>query len=336
MIYKAFTKETEETIKTLKDLLKKSKSDSQKKLIQSDLKKVENGYIAEKENSYHLDFHLGESKNHILLHNIRLEHNDRIAQIDHILINRMGITLLESKSFKGILDIKEDGALSIDYGKYTKTLPNPIEQNNRHAIVLESLINDLFDLPLNVKTLGGLKFYTKVLINPKTSIKNKKLPDGFERADRYATSRLEEIDKMNPLTILKIAATMLSIDTAKELANFLIENNKPLVFDYTKKYHINSDSFSVEETPITYGKKREVQTDTKQTIFNCNKCKSTNLEVAYGRNYYFKCLDCDNNIPIKHTCKTPECKPRTKKRKNQFFKICEKCGIDELFYENKP
>ena len=128
---------------------------------------------------------------------------------------------------------------------------------------------------------------------------------------------------------------MLSIDTVKKLANFLIENNKPLNFDYTKKYHIRSNSFSVEDTSINYGKKKVIQTATEQTIFNCNKCKSQNLKVTYGRNYYFKCLDCGNNIPIKHTCKTSECKPRTKKRKNQFFKVCEKCGIDELFYENK-
>ena len=335
MIYKEFSKETEETIKTLKTLLRDSNSEAQKKLIQADLKKIENGYIAEKENSYHLDFHLGDSKNHILLHNIRLENNGKTAQIDHMLINRMGITLLESKSFKGILEIREDGSLSVNYGKYIKTFPNPIEQNNRHKIVVESLINDFFDLPLNVKALGGMKFYTKVLIDPRTSIKNKKLTDGYERSDRYATSRLEEIDKMNPLTVLKTAATMLTIDTAKELAKFLLKQNKPLTFDYTQKYRIKTNSSFIAEKSVNYEKKNEVSRDIQQTLFSCNKCKSTNLEVWYGRNYYFKCPDCENNIPIKHTCKTSSCKPRTKKRKLQFFKICEACGIDELFYENK-
>lgn len=335
MIYKEFSKDTEETIRTLNNLLQNSKSESQRKLIQNDLQKIENGYIAEKENAYYLDFHLGDSKHHILLHNIRLEYQNRTAQIDHILINRMGITLLESKSFKGILEIKDDGSLSISYGKYVKTFPNPIEQNNRHKIVVESLINDFFPLPLNVKTLGGIKFYTKVLINPKTSIKNKKIPEGYERADRYATSRREDIDKMSPLNVLKTAATMLNIDTVKELAKFLLKHNKPLTFDYSQKYHIKTNSSSVKEKSINYGKRDEISISVQPTLFNCHKCKSENLEVAYGRNYYFKCLDCANNIPIKHTCKTPDCKPRTKKRKNQFFKVCEKCGIDELFWENK-
>ena len=87
---------------------------------------------------------------------------------------------------------------------------------------------------------------------------------------------------------------------------------------------------TVQEKSITYN---NFQKSPIEHI--CTKCKSKNLEVAYGRNYYFKCLDCENNIPIKHTCNTPNCKPKTRKSKLQFFKVCEKCGIDELFWENK-
>ena len=51
MIFKEIdTKERE--IKTLKELLEKSNSESQKSLILKDLQSVENGYIAEKENAY--------------------------------------------------------------------------------------------------------------------------------------------------------------------------------------------------------------------------------------------------------------------------------------------
>lgn len=149
---------------------------------------------------------------------------------------------------------------------------------------------------------------------------------------------------MGVFKVLKTASKMMTIEKYIELAEFIIQNHKPIVFDYTKKYRIkaskNNNNYikeapTVQEKPISYGKKTEVQSDISKIVYACTKCKSQNLEVRYGRNYYFKCLDCDNNIPIKHTCNTPNCKPRTKKRKLQFFIVCETCGVDELFYENK-
>ncbi len=336
MIFKPFGNKTEEQIVLLRKLLQKSASVAQKKLIKLDLTKLENGYKSEKEHAYYLDFEFKDSKNIIVLHDIRLEHNGRTAQIDHILISRMEITVLESKSFTGDLTIKDDGALEVRYGKNKDTFPNPIEQNNRHKQVLESLINDQFDLQANTRFFGGLSFKSKILINPKTTIINKKLPENYERADSYITRRNKEVDNMSPLDVLKFASTLMSIEKAKKLAKFLMRHDKPLSFDYRKKYHIkpNADLF-VQEKPISYGKETSEPSSVNKIIYACSECKSTNLEVNYGRNYYFKCLTCTSNIPIRHTCNTANCKPKTKKKKLQFFKVCEVCGIDEVFWENK-
>lgn len=314
MLMKPLGNETQKQIDLLNDLLSKSNSDAQMKLIKSDLAKLKNGYISEKDNAYLLDFELKDSKNIVVLHDIRIEHNNRVAQIDHILISRLEVTVLESKSFSGTLTIKDDGSLLVTYGKNKNTYPNPIEQNRRHVQVLENLINDKFNLQTNTKLFGGLRFDAKVLINPKTTITNRKLPSGFERADSYLTKREKDIDNMSAIKVLSMASKIMTIDKVKELGEFLIQNNKPKSYDYKNKYRI--------------------KTSQKNEKYKCTKCESQNLQVNYGRNYYFKCLDCKNNIPIKHTCKTKDCKPKTKKRKLQFFKICEVCGIDEFFYEN--
>ena len=257
MIFKHFEDSTKKQISILKSLYQKSKSSAQKKLIEYDLKKLQNGHQSEKENAYYLDFHLGSSDNHILLHNIRLEHKGRTAQIDHILISRMGITLLESKSFKGRLSIKHDGSPSVAYGKHVTTFPNPIEQNNRHKIVINELINDYFDVPINAQIAGGINIYTKVLINPKTTIENKKLPDGYERADSFATARINEINKMSSLAVLKTAATMLTKRKMQELASFIVKHDKPISFDYRKKYiipHAQKDNSYIQEDNLDYNK----------------------------------------------------------------------------------
>jgi len=331
MIFKPFGSEVEEQINVLKKLFKDSKSEAQRKLIKSDLIKLENGYKAEKENAYYIDFEFKNSNNIIVLHDIRIEHNGRTAQIDHILLSRVEVTLLESKSFSGHLNIKEDGSLLVQYNNSYKTLANPIEQNKRHLLVLKDFINSKFELPQNTKIFGGISFQTKVLINPKTVLMNKTLPEGYERADSYISRRNNEIDKVSGLNVLKLASTMMSMDKVKELAKFLMMHHTPIKYDYSKKYPIKSTTSSyVREEPIRYN-----QPKADLLKYSCSKCNSRNLEVAYGRNYYFKCLDCGNNIPIKHTCNTPNCKPKTKKKKLQFFKVCELCGIDELFWENK-
>lgn len=261
MILKPLGKETEKQINILKGLLQKSDSFAQKKLIQTDLKRIENGYKSEKENAYYLDFEFKNSTHSIILHDIRLEYNGRTAQIDHIFIGRTGVTLLESKSFTGELTIKDDGSLLVKYGSNINTYPNPIEQNNRHAQVLQELINDNFDLQGNTKLLGGININSKVIINPKTTVKNKKLPDGFERADSFATERIKEIDKMGVFKILQTASKVMSMEKNIELAEFIIKNHKPIVFDYTKKYRMKtnqSDAGFVKEENIHYQKNKQV------------------------------------------------------------------------------
>ena len=123
-------------LKILEKLLEESTSDSQKELIKKDYYKLKNGYEAEKENSYLIDFYLKDSKNTIVLHDLRLDHDGLTAQIDHLLINRLEILILESKSFKGYLEIKKDNSLEVSYNGKITSYPNPLEQAKRHAEVV--------------------------------------------------------------------------------------------------------------------------------------------------------------------------------------------------------
>jgi hypothetical protein len=67
----------------------------------------------------------------------------------------------------------------------------------------------------------------------------------------------------------------------------------------------------------------------------CTHCHSTNLEVRFGRSYYFKCLDCDGNTAIKNTCRSCGGATKTKKRGPEFSAVCTSCGHDDLFFRNR-
>ena len=340
MIYKTIDSKEKEIAK-LKELLVKSNNAKQRAFIKADLQRIENGYKAEKDNAYYLDFYFKDNPRNILLHDIRIEHNGEVAQIDHIIINRLGIEVLESKSFSGELTIKADGSLNVKYGNKIQTFPNPIEQNNRHVKILSEFLKENMELPQNLK-LFGIPISSTVLINPKTTLTNDKLPKGFLRADSFITDWKSRVDKMGAITVFKTIGTIISLERAKDIANLLIKHHKAKYFDYEKKYSIKKDikkKSSIKPMQM-YMKESVLENPTiiknHNTNCLCSKCKSPNLEIRYGKyGYYFKCLFCNGNTAIKLTCSTSNCKPRLKKSKLNFYKICDICGANELFFKNK-
>ena len=244
MLFKDIDSKADE-INQLKHLLKLSKNPQQQALIKADLTRVENGYYAEKDNAYYLDFAFKDNPHNILMHDIRIEYKGKVVQIDHIIINRFGIEILESKSFTGTLTIKLDGSLNVEYGKKTKTFPNPIEQNNRHTKVLSDFIETHMELASNHK-LFGIPISSTVLINPKTTIRNHRLPKGFERADSFTTSRYESVDKMSAIEVPKSFGGIMKMERVKEIAEFLLKHHKPKSYDYSRKYPIKENIQTVQ------------------------------------------------------------------------------------------
>jgi hypothetical protein len=67
----------------------------------------------------------------------------------------------------------------------------------------------------------------------------------------------------------------------------------------------------------------------------CSHCRSVNVEVRFGRSYYFKCLDCGGNTAIKNACRTCGGVTKTQKRGTEFRAVCSKCGHADLFFRNR-
>jgi hypothetical protein len=66
----------------------------------------------------------------------------------------------------------------------------------------------------------------------------------------------------------------------------------------------------------------------------CRQCKGSHVAVAYGYNYFFRCLDCQGSTPIKESC--PGCGARLAVRKSgqQFYLDCRSCGTSALIFTN--
>ena len=238
-------------LKIVEKLLEESTSDSQKELIKKDYYKLKNGYEAEKENAYLIDFYLKDTKNTIVLHDLRLEYSGLTAQIDHILIHRLEILILESKSFKGYLEIKKDNSLEVSYNGKITSYPNPLEQAKRHAEVVKKIL-----IANNIISDGffsfGYEINTQVAINPNTTVKNETLPELFSKADIFITEWRKRNDNIGFIKAAKLLlAGMKSKDEILNIGNFLLSMHKPIEFDYQKKYKIAKKEDTIKKETIT-------------------------------------------------------------------------------------
>lgn len=92
-------------------------SDSQRKRVEEELRNCRAGLRGEKDVAYFIDFELKDAKNWAIIHDLRIEDDDRVAQIDHLLIDRMlNCYVLETKSFHAGLKITEEGRFAQAYG----------------------------------------------------------------------------------------------------------------------------------------------------------------------------------------------------------------------------
>ena len=206
-------------IKTLESLLEKSASEKQKALIKDELLKIKRGYEAEKQNAYFIDFYLKDSKNIIVLHDLRIEYEGNSAQIDHLLISRFGIELLESKSFSGKVTINNDNSFTVKYSKDVKSAPNPLEQSKRHAKLLSDFINNNFKFDKRIQALGGFPVLSNAVIKKKATEAQANLTAKQRRQNLKDSFAINEV--INAQHIAIVDDVMTTGATMNEIAKLL-------------------------------------------------------------------------------------------------------------------
>ncbi len=120
-----------------------------------------------------------DKKKYQLLKNVMLPTEDGSTQIDHIIISRHGIFVVETKNMKGwIFGSARQKQWTQKIFKHTYTFQNPLHQNYKHIKVLSSCLNmhesKLFsvvvfvgdstfktNMPSNVTHAGGLIRFIK-------------------------------------------------------------------------------------------------------------------------------------------------------------------------------
>lgn len=328
-------------IQQLEVLLNVANADQKNKITQ-ELRNLRAGIKAEQEAAYLIDFDLGKSQNTLVIHDLRLEIGGRIAQIDHLLINRtLNIFVLETKHFHAGLKITEDGEFMSwnDFKKCYEGMPSPFAQNERHIAVLNDALARI-DMPSKVGLRLSPVCHSYVLVSSKARIDRPKRFDTSRiiKSDMLAVTLDKFFDKAGVLEVVGSLARCLSTETLEKVGQTLLRMHRPASFDYAAKFGIQQGQQSsppvvakselAPQVVASSGKPADQHT--------CRDCKSTKLSVQYGKyGYYFKCGDCDSNTPIKISCGKNGHKERIRKDGLKFFRECSDCGSSDLFFVNQ-
>ncbi|WP_368235743.1 NERD domain-containing protein [Clostridium perfringens] len=241
-------KEFTENNKQLEDLkiLSEKVYGEKKKLIDRDIMYLTYGMEGEKNVSY-------EIKNSyipmLVLHDIRIEDGESVAQMDYILITKSFILVLETKALSGDITVNESGEF-IRYFKnragkvYRKEgIYSPVAQNERHVRILTEYLK-------KNKIIKKYPIYSCVVIANSKSVINK------YKAPKEIQSQIIKYDQLTSfikekLNYHKIKQDFKFLDKVEySIGKFLLENNKPIEFDYYKKYSLSEEDFIKKDSEV--------------------------------------------------------------------------------------
>lgn len=327
-------------IAQLEEMLKTS-DPTLRQRIEHELRIVRAGIKGEKESAYEIDFYFRNNKRVVVLHDLRIELNDRVAQIDHLVINPFHrFYVLETKHFAHGLKINEHGEFLRwnDWRKTYEGMPSPVEQNAKHVRVLKDALQEV-----GMKRPAAILPF--VLVSPSARIDRAPGVQAPEvvKADQFLKAYEADLDTFDKDVggLFGGVARALFGSSAEEIGTKLVEMHRPINIDYEARFlGPNKTAFQRRSSdqvaparPERHGMSPKAEGRAQGP--KCKACSSTELTVEYGKfGYYFKCQNCIANTAIKIGCGVDGHKERIRKQGTQFFRECSQCGSSSLFFEN--
>lgn len=206
--------------------------------IEQEIRQIKAGIRGEEEAAYEMRVHWGDHPGRMILHDLRIEHDGLVAQIDHLMINRLlDVWVCESKHFAEGVAINDHGEFTAFFGSKPYGVPSPIEQNAKHIAILDRFLSSgAVQLPTRLgfaikPTLRSLVLVSKGarISRPKAKVpgleclvKNDQMSQVIDRA----------IDESSPLAIAKVV----SPQTLEGLARQIAKHHKPASFNWAAKF----------------------------------------------------------------------------------------------------
>ena len=203
------------------------------------------GVVGERDAAYEIEFHFGKSTNYVTIHDLRLEHTGRVAQIDHLIINRvLQVWVCESKHFVDSVAINGQGEWTRSYRGRDYGVPSPIEQNKKHIDVLEDVFKSgAVSLPRRIFTMRP-ELLSLVLVSNNAVIKRPRSKvDGIDtviKAERLKTGIYDTWDDRVRTAVQRLVST----ETIERLGRELVALHRPIAVDWAARFGVGAPDTS--------------------------------------------------------------------------------------------
>jgi hypothetical protein len=276
-----------------------------------------------------------------VLHDLRLvdphqpEHTGQpgVAQIDHLLVHRLGMFIIESKATRGVITVRHDGHGGDHWTRGSEGMPSPIRQAERQAAFLRAFLQrnraDLLGkvrvgMRTVMKAIAGTdqRGFTNMPIQIIAAISDqgridakggwKPPTDPFRtflcKADTVAVhirSELSVHSDAAPLLAERRGAYgewSMSAAEARSVAEFLAANHQPLHQSPAPTPRSAASTLPPQPQPPRSAVAAP-QPPGGPKLPACQHCASTALTPLWGKyGYYWKCDACTKNTAMPTAC----------------------------------
>ncbi len=295
------------------------------------------GRKAEENLAHYLSRAFKTSTDFLVFNGLRLAEKDGdAAQMDHLILHRYGVIIVESKSVSSRVRINEHEEWSRFWNDTWRGMPSPIKQAERQGAFLQHYLHGFRDY-LQPKTSPASKqeSYCQLPVDVLVAISDSGI------IDRPSKMLLETVSKADQITerIQAIYRRRKNTETALQQFNldlaplFTIPADELLRLTQLLTAH-HRQVYAPQKQAPTEGKSGQASTPVA-AAYTCRHCKSTRIDINYGRyGYYLKCSACDGNTPLNRLCRQCGGKEKTRKDGRRFFAECAACATSYAFHEN--
>jgi hypothetical protein len=234
-------------VDALNALLARSDVDpATRRRIETEIRTTRAGAAGERDAAYEIEFDHGPNRNRMTIHDLRVEVDGRVAQIDHLIITRLlDFWVCESKHFTEGVAINEHGEWTAFYGRQAHGISSPVEQNRKHVAVLRDVFEkDLVRLPRRLGITIKPRFKSVILVSNQARITRPRgklaaQVDGLDsvmKAEQLFKAINDDFDQRSTAAITKVV----SADTIERIARDLVALHKPASFEWARKFGLGT------------------------------------------------------------------------------------------------
>ncbi|MFG0293826.1 MAG: nuclease-related domain-containing protein [Phycisphaerales bacterium JB050] len=305
--------------------------------------RIKAGEDAELQMAHYLKRAFGEDPETLVFNDLRLCRYGEIAQIDHLVLHRWGLIVIESKSITGQIDVNDHLEFTYRNGRNIYGMPSPVEQAKRQRDLLMRLLKEnspqlrephrqkdgFTHCPSVVRVaIADQGVINRGKIDPPELMKADQVPGHARMLIRYTIQSMKD---------RKLVPWELSRAELMRVCCFLLDQHTPLVPSQTSSSRAKLRPTKPKRHSATTSKPASsaVIRPANLPVFLCTHCHSQNVSVKYAYSYYLACADCSKNTPLKLDCPTCKAVAKPRKRGKEFFAECVNCNEWRLVFVAK-